>query len=174
MSNSLELAEPRRSATEDCCLNPYEPSTTIETDDALKLDVSTPNDRVGIWLLSFVNGSVLWISLFLGLGFNSEFGNQLTRIYGRDLQEANIDWWLLMVIVIALSMFLHIGTWQLFGRLNNNARTNLTVLVGGIGLLTSVSSIAFYIDSEMVRPIAITLTTITICEYITLRSLMLK
>ncbi len=138
------------------------------------MDETTPNDSIGIWMLSFATGSVLWIALFLGMGFGSDFGNQLTRIYGRDLQSANIDWWLFMLVLIALSMLLHVGTWIALSRLNQYFRAVITVLVGGTGLFFAVSSIAFYIDSQLLGPIALTLPTIALCEYISLRNLVLQ
>ena len=52
-----------------------------------------------------VCGIVVWFALFIVFGFHSAFGNALTRLYGRDLQVANLDWVLLLPISATAGMF---------------------------------------------------------------------
>ena len=134
------------------------------------------DESLSIWTLSFAVGSILWIALFLGLGFGSEFGNQLTRIYGRDLQSANIDWWLFMAILVATSIFLHTVVWFGCGcvPINSFVRCCITIFVGGFGLFSLVLAICISIEAQLSRPLSVASLTLLACEIVCGRNLLLQ
>ncbi len=172
LSQSFRIPRHASHGNEAMIPNPY-----IPTEHHAHPSPANKSEMLGLSLLAFATGSTLWLALFVGLGFNSDFGNRLTQLYGRDLQQANIDWWLFMAILIVSSLLLHglpsicVWMWKFSSENVAVAGKSSSVagaLCGGLGLVLVVLAIALQIDAPILPVIGVSVPTIIVCESLSL------
>ncbi len=98
-------------------------------------------------VLGIVCGIVVWFALFLVFGFHSAFGNTLTRLYGRDLQTANLDWVLLLPISATAGVFALLAATITAGqarvKLGRGFKRDAEAYVLTVGISTGVVTMVF-------------------------------
>lgn len=121
-----------------------------------------------------VTGAFVWFTLFLAVGFHSDFGNKLTRLYGRDLTNANYDWMIFAaIIVVATTLSFTVSgivTRRFAGILKTGDTSNgfsriYLILIPPATILLIVAWVCRFIDTPLARPVAYSVLAAACCSW---------
>ncbi|GAB5401988.1 MAG: hypothetical protein Aurels2KO_02190 [Aureliella sp.] len=148
-------------------MNPYE--STLQTTEPSGLPRVVRNAT----LFGGITGVFVWFTLFLAVGFDSDFGNKLTRLYARDLTGLNFDWMIFAAIIVVASTlsFTFSGVVTRFtGTLGAPGKSPVLsriylILVPPATILVLMGWLCLLIDTDAIRPAGYSVLATICCSW---------